>query len=61
MQSFEHFDALFMIDKSIERGKLLLIFPSLFKSMLVGILGKLRSQEKEKQIAPLSRHFHGLH
>ena len=61
MQSFEHFDALFTIDKSIERGKLLMIFPSLFMSMLVEDSRKLRSQEKEKQIAPLSRHFHGLH
>ena len=48
MQSFEHFDALFMIDKSIERGKLFLIFPSLFMSMLVEDSRKIALARKRK-------------
>ena len=63
MQSFEHFDALFTIDKSIERGKLLMIFPSLFMSMLVEDSRKIALARKRKTNCAiiLSRHFHGLH
>ena len=65
MQSFEHFDVIAMVDKSTDHWKVAVILLFLFTITLTGLkfqfFGKMHAREKEIQIVPPSRHFHGLY
>ena len=54
LQSFEHFDVIAMVDKSTDHWKVAVILLFLFTITM-------HAREKEIQIVPPSRHFHGLY
>ena len=63
LQSFEHFDVIAMVDKSTDHWKVVvdLFFCNNLDGFEVVVFGKTHAREKKIQIAPPSRHFHGLY
>ena len=64
LQSFEHFDFIAMVDKSTDHWKVVvdLFFYNNLDGFEVVIFRKnARARKKKIQIAPPSRHFHGLY
>ena len=71
LQSFEHFDVIAMVDKSRDNGKLFTICLFFFVVAITLTVLNLHCSFSERhergkiqikiQIAPPSRHFHGLY
>ena len=63
LQSFEHFDVIAMVNKSTDHWKVVvdLFFYNNLDGFEVVVFRKNARARKKIQIAPPSRHFHGLY